>query len=197
MNRGIWTRYAVFLDVAVEPVTAADLRSQIRVIATDEDAILAGYIKTARVQLENRLGRKFINQTWDVYYERLDDPLHLPFGPLGASGIASVKYQDGNNVQQSAAVTLYETAEQYRRPIVRTKYGQVWPATLGHYDDVVVRAQFGYGADGTSVPTPINQAILLLAAWINESREPGIIEWSAIDSLLADYSLLMPNDIED
>jgi uncharacterized phiE125 gp8 family phage protein len=200
MTARAWTRYTLVTAATVEPVTAATLRDQIRSVSDEEDGLLGVYLSAARTTIENRLGRKLINQVFDVYFDRFADTLLLPFGPLASTGITSVKYQDSNNTQQTAAATYYESAEWCRRPIVRLKYNQVWPSTLGHADDVVIRATFGYGATAASVPSPIRHAIALLAAHMNENREPvnvgNIVNTVplGIESLLADYGLEMPNE---
>ncbi len=190
-----WTRCAIFTPPTVEPVTVEELRSQVRITATDEDAVLYTYIQTARLHIENITNLKLVTQTWDVYYTGLDDPILLPFAPLGSAGITSVKYQDTANIQQTVSASLYESGERNGRPIVRLKYLQTWPSSLGHADDVVIRAPFGYGVDGTSVPNPLKQAILLLAAHWNEHREPvdgNVITPLpfTIHALLAPYTIL-------
>lgn len=180
----------VVTAATVLPVTVDELRNQVRMTATDEDAVLIGFLEAATSKIENRLGRKFITATYDVYYTGFSSPMVLPFAPLGSVGITSVKYLDSSQVLQTCATTIWEAGEKHGKPTVRPKYNQSWPSSLGHADDVVIRAPFGYGATGTSVPSPIKRAIALLAAWLNEYREPGAaIDWSIIDCLTVDYRL--------
>jgi len=200
MSSRAWTRYSLATDATCEPVTLDDLRAQIRSVTIEEDTLLSAYLSAARAAVENELGRKLITQVFDVYFDRFADILLLPFGPLASAGVTSVKYQDSNNVQQTASSALYETGEWCRRPLVRLKYNQVWPSTIGHADDVVIRATFGYGATALAVPSPIRQAIALWAAHMNEHREPiniGNIATAlpyGIADLIADYRLQMPNE---
>jgi len=172
---------------AVLPVSVDELRNQIRMTSTEEDATLNDYLRAATAKLQSRLGRKFITQTYDVYYTGFSNPMVLPFAPLSSAGVISVKYLDSSQVLQTCDASIWEVGEKHGRPTVRLKYNQSWPSTLGHADDVVIRASFGYGSTGVSVPAPIKQAIVLLAAWMNEYREPGNIDWSIIDCLTIDY----------
>lgn len=188
------TKKTLYAAPAVEPVTVAEMRDHLRMIANDEDTLLRDYIIAARSYVEQITGRAFINQTWDVYFAAFDDELRLPLPPL--SSITSVKYQDANNTQQTAASTLYEAGVWQEVGVVRPKYNQTWPNTLGHADDVVVRAVFGYGAAASSVPSPLRHAIKLLVAQWFENREPvvtGTIVATlpmAFDSLIEPYRVL-------
>lgn len=170
MSRSEYTRMTLYTAPAVEPISVEEARRQCRITDTSEDDLLSTYVTAARECVEKLRGLACVNQTWDVYFERLDGDLLLPIMPV--SSITSVKYQDGDNTQQTLATTYYEAAEWNRFGIVRLKYSQVWPSTLGHHDDVVVRVVFGYGASGASVPGPVRQVIRWLVGHQFENREP-------------------------
>jgi uncharacterized phiE125 gp8 family phage protein len=59
----------------------------------------------------------------------------------------------------------------------------------------VIRAPFGYGATAASVPQPLKQAIMLLAAHWNEHREPVLTGGNpttlpfGIECLIAPYAI--------
>ena len=169
-DRHEYTRMTLATAPAVEPISVEEARRQCRITDTSEDDLLSTYITAARECVEKLRGLACVNQTWDVYFERLDGDLLLPVMPV--SSVTSVKYQDASNAQQTLAATYYETAEWNRFGIIRTKYNQVWPSTLGHHDDVVVRVVFGYGASGASVPGPVRQVIRWLVGHQFENREP-------------------------
>jgi uncharacterized phiE125 gp8 family phage protein len=195
VNYERWTKYALVTAPAVEPLTFADMQAQCRIDSDDEESIVESYIQAARVKVEDVTGRKLITQTWDVYYDAFHDPLLLPFGPLGT--ITSVKYQDGNNVQQTLASTIYEAAERNGRPIVRLKYNQTFPTTIGHADDVVIRVSFGYGTAGSSVPAPLLQVLRWYAGCLFAERTPdtgiqgvgGRESPFSLGNMLLDYTL--------
>lgn len=195
MSTERWTKHTLITAATVEPLTFAEMQSQLRVDTTDEKAIIEEQIETARRRIEDLTSRKLITQTWDVYYDAFNDPLLLPFGPLGT--ITSVKYQDGNNTQQTLATSVYEAGERNGRPIVRLKYDQSWPTTLGHADDVVIRATFGYGATGATVPQPLLQVLRWYAGYLFENRSPalglqgvgGREQHFGLANMLMDYTL--------
>ena len=164
------TRQVVYTAPAIEPVSVEEMVRQCRITDRSEDDLLAQYITAARTYVEDITGRKLISQSWDAYFESLDDPLILPFAPLVS--VTSVKYQDTGNAQQTLAATYYEAAERDGRPIVRAKYNQSYPSTLGHADDVVIRASYGYGTTAASVPAPLRQVVKWFASHWFENREP-------------------------
>lgn len=184
------TRQTLYTAATVEPVSVQECRVQCRITDTSEDDLLGTFVTAAREHVENVTGRKLVNQTWDCYFEVLDEPLVLPFAPL--SSVTSLKYQDTANAQQTLAATYYETAERDGRPIIRLKYDQSYPSTLGHGDDVVVRAVFGYGASGASVPGPLKQLIKWMVGHLYENREFVSIGNTVTDIPNTVQTLLLP-----
>lgn len=166
----IHTRASLVTPPASEPVSVADVKAHARITETAEDALIGNWITAARQHLESTIGRAFITQTWDVYYDTFAEALLLPYSPLGA--ITTVTYYDAAGTQQTLSTSVYEAVELWHVARVREKYGQYFPTTRGGNDDVTVRYTCGFGATAASVPAPLKQALTLLAAEFYRAREP-------------------------
>lgn len=175
----------------VEPVSADELKSHLRIDGTDEDAYLAALIEAAREHVEEITWRALISQSWDFYLSEFKNPIKMPRPRL--ISVTHIKYYDTAGVQQTLADTVYELDTASEPGFVRLKYGQSWPTCRGHEDDIVIQFKAGYGTTAASVPRPIRQAILLLAGHWFENREPVALGTTStlipmtVDSLLAPY----------
>jgi uncharacterized phiE125 gp8 family phage protein len=114
----------------------------------------------------------------------------LPYPPV--QSITSVKYYDSAGAQQTIAATVYELGDDNGVGIVRLKYDQQWPSGRGHYDDIVIRAVVGYGAEA-AIPPALKLAVCEVAANAYEFRET-ILDGQTVeipqgtDFLLSNYS---------
>jgi uncharacterized phiE125 gp8 family phage protein len=151
-------------------VSAADLRSHSRIDDTSEDNLLNELSDSAQEEAEAYTWRKFLEQTWEQYFDGFADPLFLRYPPLHSSGISSITYTDTNGDTQTLATSVYEAGEVDGIAVVRRKYNQTWPSTRGHED--VVKVTFICGWDTPAdVPDRIKQAVRLHAAWYYRNRE--------------------------
>jgi uncharacterized phiE125 gp8 family phage protein len=162
------------LSLATPPtpriVSPGDLHTHCRIDDTTEDAYLEQLSDAAQEEAEGYTWRKFLQQTWDQYFDGFADPLHLRYPPLHSDGVTGVTYTDSNGDTQTLATSVYEVAEEDGITIVRRKYNQTWPTTRAHED--VVKVTFVCGWDSASdVPERIKHAIRLHAAHFYRNRE--------------------------
>ena len=153
----------------LEPVTLAEAKAQCRVDSSDEDALLAIYIASARESAEHITGRKFMQQTWEMQLDEFPcNEIKLPF--KNVTTIDSVKYLDATGtlttINQANYTLLNDTLEDW----VILAYGQAWPVT---YDSAqAVRIQFKAGTtDVLQVPAGVRQWILLAVGLFYKNRE--------------------------
>jgi len=166
---------------AAAAVSLADVKKHLKVLHADEDDLIDSIRLAAIASVEGRdgvTGRALITQGWEYrvgcwpglsYYgaHRLLpglDPLRpiltLPLPPL--QSVESVKYIDGDGVEQTLDATVYEAVTARDPGGIRLARGQSWPS-LGLQEDAVrIRFTCGYGDAASEVPTPIAQAIKLL-----------------------------------
>lgn len=188
---------------ASEPISTADAKAQLNIesgFSTDDDLIDA-YVEAARVHVEHMLGRALITQTWKLILATFpwnsDERLWLPRAPL--SSVGSITYVDTNGDSTtwgSSKYTVHTPSGPAAGPgWIEPVYGEPWPTAREQDDAVTVTFTAGYGASGSSVPSPILQAMKLLVGHWYTHREvvvTGTITAEvphAVNTLLAPYAL--------
>jgi len=162
------------VDSTVEPVTAEELRSHLRITDGSEDADLGRWLKEARQYCEDITGRQFTNATFILYLDSFPTEIELAKCPV--SSVTHVKYYNTANVLTTlTAVTDYETDLSAEPARIRAAYGTSWPSTYDCYKAVVVEFVAGYGAAATNVPECFRHAIKLLAGHWYEHREAVVL----------------------
>jgi uncharacterized phiE125 gp8 family phage protein len=179
---------------ALEPVTVAEAKAQLRVDATDEDTLIASLILTSRLHVEAALGLALITQSWRLMLDRwgADAALELPLRPLQSIDAVRVLPAEGAAVVIAPTNYLADVASVPPR-LVRT--GMIWPQPGKAANGIEIDLTAGFGAAADDVPAPLRQALLLLVAHWYERREPievGSPETSipnSVSDLLAPYRL--------
>jgi uncharacterized phiE125 gp8 family phage protein len=200
---------------ATEPVTAAELRTHLRVDATElPDAEANGLIAEARQMIEQMTGLAFISQSWRLSIDRwpggqeawwdgvrqmsinqLYAPsyitsVELPRWPLASVTSVTVYDEDSN----SSAVTVGTTfdVDTYQTPGRMTlKRGSTWPIALRANNAIEIIYVAGY-ANAAAVPAILKRAVKQLAAFLYTNRgdvcEPAdAMEKSGANQILALY----------
>ena len=157
---------------AVEPVTVAEARAHLYVSHTDDDALIAAFISAARQDCEHRTQRALITQTWERTLDRLPAGMSLPMAPLAS--VTSIKYIDGNGVEQTLDPSAYYVDTDSEPGWVLPAYGTAWPSARDLPNAVRVRYVAGYGANGSFVPAALKQWILLRVGALYENRESAV-----------------------
>lgn len=167
-------------DAASEPVTLAEAKAHCRIDTSDEDALVTSLITAARIVAEHEMQRAIITSvfrlTTDAFPERA---LDLPFPAL--QSVATVKYYDVNNVQQTLSSALY-------RVDTGSSPGNIspvdtWPDTYARPDAVEVNYTSGW-TNAAAVPLSIKQWILMRVATIFDNRADHATAREAADVLL-------------
>lgn len=193
---------------ATEPVTTAEAKAWARIDGTDDDAVIAGLIVTARQATEEYLRRSIISQTWKltldlscsglrdlpegVYdlpmtalYGGLPRTIPLPKGPVVS--ITSVVTYDLSNTASTYATGNYRVDASGDRLVLN--YGAIWPNTIRPQAGCEITYVAGY----TTVPQPIKTAIMIHVASLYEQRgmcEDPMALPPAVQSLLGRYRIM-------
>lgn len=171
---------------------ATEVKEQLRLDGAElaaQTSILTAYIATATSACEKFTRRQLITATlelWlDTWYEpgifRCENGLErqrMPRAPLGT--ITSIKYRDGNGVEQAWASDQYvwdvaSGGDNTQRAEVLPVYGITWPTLRQMARAVKIQFTAGYGAAFSTVPAPLRAGMLLLVAEMYERREETII----------------------
>jgi len=169
LNRGMSFTIQITTQPTSEPVTTSDLHAWLRLNTTDEDAILASLITTARQQFEHLTQRAVLPTTFRQYTDRIRHGVTLLRGPV--TSITGVHYYDGNDNLQ--------TDSTYSSDIVSLPARIRWinPLTISLNVRPPVYVDFVAGwADTSHVPVEVCTAIKLLAASYYETRSAYVTD---------------------
>lgn len=137
---------------------------------TTEDPVLNTLITVARKDVEARLGRAIITQTWDFYLDYFPAELiRIPKPPL--QSISYIKYYNSAGTLTTIDSADYSVITQSTPGFVVPAYGKSWPSARGHWNDVVIRLVAGEGSVASAVDKRILQAIMILAAHYYDNRD--------------------------
>lgn len=188
--------------ISKEVIGLVDLKQQLRLTGTSEDAYLTQLISVARVHIEDRIGRAFAQQRVEESFDCFPafcGGIEIPFAPVLA--LESISYKDTNgdqHVLDLGLVRLSATIPAYIYPIAP------WPLTAKDLGNVKITYRAGVlsenGGTGSipneeiklKVPQPIRHAVLLLASYWFHQRYAASEQSSSevpfsVSSLISSY----------
>lgn len=141
---------------SVDAVTIEQAKKQCEIAESDtaHDEHFYQLIDRARDELEADCDMCISQQTWKVNLDCLHDGLKLQKGPV--QSIASIKYYDTNNVQQTLSTSVYSLDVANRQ--IRLQYNQLFPVATPRWDAWEVIYVCGFA----SLPPMAVQAMLIL-----------------------------------
>lgn len=164
--------YKLITAPASEPVSADELKSQLRITSTDQDTMLAHLIKAARQWAEDFLAYQIMSATWELYLDEFPasgECIYIQKSPV--SSITFLKYYNTSGVLTTLTENTDFAKDEVSFPCRLFEcYGKEWPATRGIKNAVVVKFAAGYSSL-TDQPNAeiIKQAILMKAASLYEN----------------------------
>ena len=183
---------------AAEPVTTAEAKSHMKVDVSDDDTLIAGLVKAARIQIEKMTRLALMPQTWDMVLDHFPNgaaPILFPKPPL--VNVSSVTYIDAAGAEQTLTTHQVDTLSTPGR--ITPAVEATWPETqAGKLNAVTIRFKAGHetaasptdDTDADDVPETAKTAIKMLAGHWYEHREtvvlgpgatpvPMAVEWLA------------------
>lgn len=136
---------------AVEPVTLAEVKAQLRIDTDDEKALLEGYIQAAREDCEDFAGRSFVLREVEYILDRFPahDRIMLPRPPVAE--VLSVEYRDKDGAWHELDSSHWLPALS-EPPAVILARGKSWPRSELYLAEAVrVTYLSGYEAKVTDV----------------------------------------------
>ena len=168
-------RLVLVTPPALEPLSAADLKSRLNIGSEMSDEIADALIKAARQMIDGRdgwLGRAFITQTWQGSLDGFPcSYIRIPLPPL--QDVSVVRYVDSAGAQQELDSSDYQIV-QGAAPYIVPAFGRSWPATRCVADAVMIEFVAGYGDNPEDVPEPIRSAIALQASALRSLTERNL-----------------------
>lgn len=170
------------------PVSLAEAKTHLRVTHSDEDAMIAAYLRAAVARAEEFTGLGLLQQTWQQTFPAFANPMLLYRRPLLQVGsplaAVQVTFLDTAGALQTldpgvVVVTGIGAAIAYGA--VRLGYGQMWPTVYSAQDAVTITYTIGFGTTASSVPETIREAILVMVTDRFENR--GSMHEGSVDEL--------------
>lgn len=147
----------------LKPVTLVQARKHCELPQDDatHDDQLTLLIDVATDQFENDCDLCLLTQTLRVYSENWCEKVYLPKRPV--QSIASIKYYDTSNTQQTLSSSVYSLNLPQRS--VELKVDQAWPAiATDRWDAIEINYVCGY-TSADLVPAAARHAVLLLIGY--------------------------------
>ncbi len=201
---------------AVEPVTAADLRSHLRESDLGLPDVEANQlISEARQWVEDHLNIAMITQTWVLTIDRwpggtekwwdgvqqahintLSGDGHLvdmeiPRWPLQSISAVSVYGEDSTETAVTVA-NVFDVDAQSLPGRITLQRGATWPVALRANNAIQITYLCGYGDAATYVPAPLVRAVKQLASTLYANRGDGCdkaADMGGVKAMLGTYRI--------
>lgn len=164
------TSLTLLTPPATEPVTLVEAKQHLRMDTTSDDALITNLIVAARLLAELWTGRSLITQTWLMRLDAapVSNFVRLPKAPL--QSVSFIKTYDDADVASVFAASNYfvDTASAPSRVILRL--GASWPSVARTANGFELQFVAGYGPNGSDVPAPIRQGLLMHIARLYAQR---------------------------
>ncbi len=174
----------------VEPVSLAEVKAHLRIDHLDEDNLISGYMRAATVTMERWLRRALISQDWHLVLDEWPaGPLRLPKPPLITVNAVTLTQLDGTEDNLDPQIYRVESRAEpgFLIPAGRSSLPRPGQRSGG----IGISFTAGYGTDGTFVPEPIRQALMMMVGTYYENRSQSENPVSgAIRGLLSPYRMV-------
>ncbi|CUH53456.1 head-tail connector protein [Shimia marina] len=134
-----------------------------------QDGLLESFLQAALSAVEARTGKILLERdfAWTLYGPNVTEAQGLPVAPVQA--VSAVVLTDAQGGEVTVATSAYQLVQDGHRPIVRATSGAL--PQVPAEGSFTIRFTAGFGADWTSVPADLRQAVFLLAAHFYEFRQ--------------------------
>lgn len=157
---------------AAMPINLFEVKDQLRIEHSDDDALLARLINVAvaMTDVKGVLGHAMITQTWAQWMgPNPTQAVQLLLGPV--QSVSAVKYYDEAGVLQTDTLSNYSVFGVPSKTTVEPKEGFSWPVTQERDDAIKIEYIIGYGDSENDVPDTIRHALMLIIGHWYDNRE--------------------------
>lgn len=163
-------------DATTEPVTLAELKSQLRITSSDQDTMLGSIILAARQKAEEftkrflRVGATEKAAIYRMFLDKFPDDgnREIKIYQCPVTVISSIYYYNASGVLTLLDTDYYDSDIISEPARIQEAYGYSWPTIQDRINAIYIEFQSGYKL-ATSVPPEIKQGILMIAAHLYEN----------------------------
>ena len=160
--------YNVTTPAAGRPLTLAEVKDYLKVTSSDEDDFINFLIDAATACGEKYTGRDFINKTYTTFRDTFWDCFELRRSRV--SDVISIKFLL-NDVLTDVPTTVFGFTDVNDYSEIFLKEDQVWPTDEDNVPQAIeIVFVAGFGADDTSIPADVQNAMLAHIAFMFENR---------------------------
>lgn len=177
----------------VEPLTLAEAKAHLRVEHADEDVLVGGLIKAARVHVEAATRRALITQRWRLMRDGWPSDGRLAVAPAPLKQLVAARIYNSDGTTQALDLAAF-IVDKAGAVLTLTSGAIVAPGRAAA--GIEIDFDVGYGDTAADVPEPLRQAIrLLLTHWYENrgmaaaSRETAARP-ASVSALIAPYRVL-------
>ena len=164
---------------ATLPISMAEAKAIARLDGQDDDAVVAGYIRTATQAAEQYLGRALITSTWEYKVDVFpwcasDGGIRIPLAPV--QSVHEITYIGTTGTAQVLDPATYLVTGLPDAACISLAPGQSWPPLLWRHEAVTITLTAGYGDGWNSVPEPIRTAVGEMVRSLYDGCGNGVVE---------------------
>lgn len=164
---------------AEEPVALDELKKfcWVQSAFTDDDTILAAFLRDAREAFEELNGLQLVTATWALTLDGYGGiPAEVVLRPSPVLAVSGVSYVDANGVTQTAGSSLYSLDAASTPARFSLAYGESWPSVRPQHSAVTITFTAGYGA-ASAVPERFKTRIKQAAKYRYDHRDQTDEDW--------------------
>lgn len=184
--------YKLITAPSSEPVSLAEAKLHLRVDGSDDDARITAFISAARHLAEQKTGRAFAPQTWEIVLDEFPEAFTLYNAPI--TSVTSLKYIDEAGIEQTLAAECYQLDNDSQPGYVVPAYGYSWPATRAQANAVRLRYACGHATSDADLAALKMWMLVAIATWYKHAaattdNNAGELPRTYVDGLLDRYKL--------
>lgn len=169
-----------------EPVSLGAVKEHLRISATQEDRLLLGYIKSARIELTNKIKRALVPTSYEMKLDNFKDTIVIPMPPLSSSTAdVVITYINSTGGTSTCSSTNYTIDYQSEPGKIYLAYDASWPTDVRDVEGAI-KIDFAAGYTTATIPENAKLWLKYRVGVMFEHREP-IIEGRAIGYLRRNF----------